>query len=206
MLWQYWGEEWALNERVSFNGDTRSIYIHEGVTALDIRTHVYSAWVRWRARGNDHYTLAMRRTGFDPIPGGVTGDTYFLINEWKLYADLYDVKISGVLYSDDYDTAYYDTVTGRAVYPAEVSSVVNTVFSTTVAPGPTAVQIREEMDANSFKLAQIKAIVESMDIPTPAQNADAVWSAPVSTMTDKITIGGYIKKALLTIPAFLGLK
>ena len=41
---------------------------------------------------------------------------------------------------------------------------------------------------------------------TPAQNADAVWSAPVSTMTDKTTIGGYIKKVLLTIPAFLGLK
>jgi len=36
--------------------------------------------------------------------------------------------------------------------------------------------------------------------------SNCLWSAPVSTMTDKTTIGGYIKKALLTIPAFLGLK
>lgn len=35
--------------------------------------------------------------------------------------------------------------------------------------GPTVQQIRQEMDNNSIKLAQIKAILDSMDIPTVAE-------------------------------------
>jgi hypothetical protein len=68
------------------------------------------------------------------------------------------------------------------------------------------VDIRTEMDANSVKLAQIKAIIDSMTIPTAAQNADAVWTAPVSTMTNKTTIGGWIHKVILSIPFFMGTK
>jgi len=33
-----------------------------------------------------------------------------------------------------------------------------------------------------------------------------VWDRPVSEMTDKSKIGGFISKVLLTIPKFLGLK
>jgi hypothetical protein len=35
---------------------------------------------------------------------------------------------------------------------------------------------------------------------------DAVWSAPISTMTDSTTIGGWFKTNLLTVSKFLGLK
>lgn len=96
---------------------------------------------------------------------------------------------------------------GSGATPGEIWSYSNRAL--TVAPaysGPTAVQIRDELDINSVKLAQIKAIVESMNIPTPAENAAAIWSTPIATQTDKTTIGGYIRKTLLTIPAFLGLK
>lgn len=212
LLWQLWSDEWLLYEKVSFNGDEKSIYVHPDVVDFDIRVDLWSAWVRWRAAGNDVYELAMRRTGFDLLPGGDrTGDIYFLINGWKLYLELEQVKVTGVLFSDDFDTAYYDESTRNAVYPVKVSALVNTVSggaggggatpaeiwsygtrTLTAAPtynGPTAVQIRQEMDANSIKLAQIKAILDSMNIPTVVQirqemDANSTKLEEISNKTD----------------------
>lgn len=91
--------------------------------------------------------------------------------------------------------------------PSEIWSYSNRSLTSNPAyNGPSVAQIRAEMDSNSVKLAQIKALIESMDIPTTAENAAAVWSTPIVTQTDKTTIGGYIRKTLLSIPAFLGLK
>lgn len=127
-VWAAWSEDWILNDKVSFDGTLKVIYVHPEVTVLDIRTDVYTSWVDWVVlRDNLKYLPALRYTGFDPIGGGqYTGDSYFLINGWKLSVDLTKVKVTGVLYSDDYDTAYYspDMV---PQYPATVSSLVNTV-------------------------------------------------------------------------------
>jgi hypothetical protein len=73
----------------------------------------------------------MRFTGLDPIPGGFTGDSYFLINNWKLLYDPRVVAITGVLFSDDYSTPYYFVEDGAAVFPAQISSLVNTVETKT---------------------------------------------------------------------------
>lgn len=228
--WGAWSQDWVLNDKVSFDGAAKIIYVHSEVTNLDIRADVYTSWVDWiNLYDNLKYLPAIRVTGYDPIgPGIFTGDSYFLINGWKLSVDLQKVKVTGVLFSDDYDTAYY-TPALVPQYPATVSSLVTTVStgggsgsgatpaeiwshstrSLTVVPaynGPSVSQIRSEMDTNSVKLAQIKALIESMNIPTSAQNADAVWTAPVSTMTNKTTIGGWIHKVLLSIPFFMGTK
>jgi len=58
--------------------------------------------------------------------------------------------------------------------------------------------------AKEASLTQIGNSIAGM--PSSAENATAVWTAPVSTMTDKTTIGGYIAKLVMTIPKFLGLK
>lgn len=122
-LWISHSEEWLANEKVNFNGETREIHVNDGVTELDIRDDVYSAWVRWVERNdNERYYFAMRFTGLDPIPGGQTGDTYFLINNWKLIYDPRIVAITGILYSDDYATPYFFT-DGSPVYPATVSAL-----------------------------------------------------------------------------------
>ena len=216
-VWAAWSQDWILNDKVSFDGSARIIYVHSEVTSLDIRIDVYSAWVSWIAlRDNTKFLPATRYTGYDQIgPGIYTGDTYFLINGWKLAVDLRKVKVTGVLFSDDYDTAYY-TPDLVPQYPATVSSLVTTVStagsvagstpseiwaysnrSLTQAPaynGPTVTQIREEMDSYSAKLAQIKAIVESMDIPTPAENAAATWDAKLVNHT----IGGTYGEELAT--------
>ena len=129
MLYPFWAY-WQLYEKVTFDGPNKLIIVNSGVTTLNIRTDVYSAWVRWLALSpNTEYLYAIRYTGLDPIPGGYTGDVYFLINGWKLIVNLNYVAISGVLFSDNYATAYYGLM-GMPLYPAQVTSVVNTVTQT----------------------------------------------------------------------------
>lgn len=129
-IWAAFGAEWSLAEKVGFNGVTKRITVNAGVTSLDIRNDVYSAWIRWlELDDNTRFRAAMRATGLDVIPGGFTGDAYFLINGWKLEYDANVVAISGVLYSDDYTTPYW-SATDQPIFPATVSSLVNTAVST----------------------------------------------------------------------------
>jgi hypothetical protein len=205
-MWLYFGDQWALDHKVTFDGVNRTITVEQNVSEIDVKVDIYSSWKEWvQLYDYSKFEPAIRVTGGDPIGGGeFTGDVYFLINNWRIVVD-HSCVFDGVIYSDDFPTPFVP-ISGTQIVTNKVSALVNTILVESANTALTAVQIREEMDVNSIKLAQIKAIVESMDIPTPAQNADAVWTAPVSTMTDKTTIGGYIKKALLTIPAFLGLK
>jgi len=128
LIWGAWGIEWELDEKVSFDGEMREIHVHDHAGSLDIRSDLYSAWVRWSER--ESWALpAIRYAGLDPIPGGFTGDIYFLINGWKVIVNLSLVAVSGVLYSDDYTTAYY-TDDMMPQYPATVSSLVNLAVTT----------------------------------------------------------------------------
>lgn len=130
LAWAAWGAEWALAEKVDFNGVTRRITVNAGVTALDIREDVYSAWIRWiELDDNARFLPAMRVSGFDPIPGGFTGATYFMTNGWKLEYDPSTVAIAGVLYSDNYTTPYWSD-SDQPIYPATVSSLVNSAVTT----------------------------------------------------------------------------
>ena len=153
LLWGAWVPDWSLGNKVDFDGINKIIFVHPEVTALDIRSEVYSAWVDWVVlRDNTKFLPAIRYTGFDPIGGGqYTGDSYFLINGWKLSVDLAKVRVTGVLFSDDYDTAYY-TVSGAAQYPATVASLVNTVtisIPSVVVP-PTAIENANAVWSHSF--------------------------------------------------------
>lgn len=128
MSYPFWSE-WELNEKVDFDGANKLIIVYPHVTELDIRADVWSAAVRWLGmlnRGYDRWLEPMERTGLDPIPGGETGDSYFLQNGWKLLVDFSKVKVTGVLFSRDYVTAYYTTDLVEQ-YAAQVSSIVNTV-------------------------------------------------------------------------------
>ena len=128
LIWGAWSPDWSLNNKVDYDGASKIIYVHPEVTSLDIRADVYSGWIDWVVlRDNAKFLPALRYTGYDPIGGGqYTGDSYFLTNGWKLSVDLAKVRVTGVLFSDDYDTAYY-TTSLVAQYPATVSSLVNTV-------------------------------------------------------------------------------
>lgn len=124
--WAYW----QLYDKVTFDGIAKLITVNDGVTSLDIRADLYSAWVAWASMpNNQQYLYAVRYTGLDAIPGGRTGDSYFLINGWRLILDLRRVAVNGILFSDNYSTAYYD-VDMNPQYPATVSALVNVVSTT----------------------------------------------------------------------------
>lgn len=177
LIWGAWGTEWALEEKVSFNGTTRQITVNAGVTALSIRDDVYAAWVRWTER-EPWATRAMRFSGGDPIPGGETGVTFFMINDWKLIYDPNIVAASGVLYSEDYATAYWNAA-GEPIYPATVSALVNSAVSTQNVVTGTAL--------------------------TSEETADAVWAALLTSMSTPGSAGERLRK-LLTTGTFIALR
>lgn len=123
-FWNYWN----LGHKVTFDPALRAIIVNDGVTDLDILIDIYSASKEWlHDEETIHYPPPCRAVGGDPIPGGSTGSTFFLINDWKLLIDLTAVRVSGVLFSDSFSTAYYSPE-GDPVYPATVSSLVNQVL------------------------------------------------------------------------------
>lgn len=206
-LWTNFYEDWELQHVVTFDGINRRIIISDAAIEISIKEDVYSAWKEWtRLRDNGKFLPAMRVTGGDPIGGGqFTGDVYFLINDWKIVVG-HSCLIDGVIYSDDFPSPFVQ-VENTQLVTNKVSSLVSVVqTNTTTGTFPTTADIVSAMDIDSVKLAQIKAILDSMSVPTAEQNATAVWSKPISTMTDKTTIGGYVSKVLLSIPKFLGLK
>lgn len=176
--WAAFGEEWALAEKVDFNGVTRRITVLPGVTTLNIRDDVYSAWVRWLERDdNARFFPAMRFSGGDPIPGGETGVTFFLSNGWKLQYDANVVAISGVLYSDDYATAYWSAA-DQPIFPATVSSLVNSAVSFQNVVTGTA--LTPEQTAAAVWGAATRTLTQSLD-PTVAQIVAAILAAAQAT-------------------------
>lgn len=161
--------------KLSFNGSTRTITVLPGVTFLDIRADLWTEWVIWQET-NTNWPLAMRYSGLDPIPGGESGGIFFLINNWKLVVDFTQTLISGVLYSDDYNTAYWNS-SNQALFAVTVSSLVNSVIIST-------------------------PVVEQAD---PAQIADEILAHPISG-TVPGSIGEFIVKKLLSVAKFIGLK
>ena len=149
---------WVLNHKVTFDGAAKLIYINDATTNLDMKIDLYSDWKEWvTTRDNSKYLPAIRTVGGDAtISGQFAGDMYFMINGWRLVVDLTKVKITGVLFSDDYDTPWLDETTMNPVFPAQVSSLVNTV-----APS-----------------------LDGLNIPTATQTAQEVWEYVVNGAID----------------------
>lgn len=125
--------DWELRDKVTFDGPNRLIIVNPGVTELSVKEDIYSAWKRWVKVGADNagFLPAMRGIGGDPTIGVQrAGDIYFTINNWRLVVDLAQTAVTGILFSDDFNTAYYDPDL-NAVFPAIVSSAVNAIETTT---------------------------------------------------------------------------
>lgn len=179
LVWGAWGQQWASGAKVDFDGFNKHIIVHPEVTTLDIRTEVWKAWLDWHedSQDNQRWPFAMRYSGFDPIPGGESGGLFFLINGWKLIIDFNKVAVTGVLFSDNYSTAYWSS-SGLPLFPATVSSVVNSIVNTTVVQVPA----------------------------DPADIAAEILATPVTGTMASGSLGEFIVKKLLTVAKFLGLK
>ena len=172
------------NQKLTFDGPNKLIYVNENETSINIKEDLYSGWKEWMQYStNSAFIPAVRTTGGDPVGGGeFSGDIYFLINGWKLYIDVTKTSVDGVLYSDDFDTAYYD-FSGKAIYPITVSNLVRVVES------QSALDISAIADVVAAKFAEPGM--------TTAGIATAV-NTDVNTELDIINEG--IKKASLFIP------
>ena len=174
------------NQKVTFDGYNKLIFVNESETAINIKQDIYSGWKEWSQYAtNSIFDPAIRSTGGDAVGGGeFTGDVFFLINNWKLYIDVTQTRVDGVLYSDNFDTAYYD-FNGKSIYPVTVSNLVRVVET------QSALDISAIADAVAAKFAE-----PSM---TTAGIATAVGSD--STLDTKLTtINDGIKKASKLIP------
>ena len=189
---------WQNYHKVTFDGPNKIIRVNDGVTELDIKVDVYSDWKEWISTRDDNarYLPAVRSIGGDPtVEGQTAGDIYFLINGWKLYIDLTKVKVTGTLFSDDFDSAYFD-LEGNAVFPAQVSSLVSGVSATSGATpadvwGYTSRTLTQEISASA---------------PTTAQIAQAVWEYLTRTLTESsgtnpADIWSYSSRTLTTTAA-----
>jgi len=127
-LWASFAEDWEKQHKVVFDGANKRIVVYPYITAIDIKRDIYSAWKEWvTIRDNAKFPSAIRTIGGDTTIGTQrAGDIYFLINEWKLVVDFTATVISGMLFSDDFDTAYFDEYL-NPTYPAQVSSTVNAI-------------------------------------------------------------------------------
>jgi hypothetical protein len=120
----------------------------------------------------------MRFSGADPIPGGETGVTFFMINGWKLVYDPNTVAVSGVLYSEDFATAYW-SFSGDPIYPATVSALVNSAVSYQNVVTGTA--LTAEQTATAVWQAAARTLTSSLD-PNASQIAAAVLAQILASM------------------------
>ena len=192
---------WQNYHKVTFDGPNKIIRVNEGVTELDIKVDVFSDWKEWvitRAE-NAFWEPAIRSIGGDPTVAGQTaGDIYFLQNGWKLYIDLTKVKVTGTLFSDDFDSAYFD-FNGVIQFPAQVSSLVSGISATTSSGGTTPAEVWTYSDRT---LTQDVA----SDAPSTSAIAAAVWTYITRTLTSSAAptlaeIWSYSSRTLTTTEA-----
>ena len=145
---------------ITFDKHGLFIEVSPSILTIDIAT-IRSRHVDWLdVEENDKIKKGIRYSGFDSIPTGFTGATFFMINGWRLVYNPSTTAISGVLYSEDYDTAYWTRVADiwDPLHPVTVSAVVNTV------------------------------VVETVSEITPEAVADATWTHPDRTLTDAVMV------------------
>lgn len=165
-----------------FDGWAKRIYVNN-VNSITVQD-MYSRWLQWsfldtEDDNNTKWPHAMRYSGFEPIPGGFTGTTYFLFNGWKVMYDPNITSIFGVLFSEDYSTPLYDKYSNLPLFPVQVAALVSTV--------------------------SVTQNIVTGTVLTAEQTANAVWDASITNRAGG-TVGNYLYNKILTVAKFLGLK
>ena len=105
--WWNWAD--YPNQKVTFDGPNKIIYVSEGTRELDVKVDLYSAWKEWHIGSQEYphpsnWEKAFTAVGGDPITDTQDlGTTYFLENGWRIQApstkDPYTLTVSGNLYT-----------------------------------------------------------------------------------------------------------
>lgn len=149
----FYAAQWdfmELNHKVTFDYYRRLILVDPNATTLDIKVDLYSDMKEWYTlpeRNNRKFRQPIRVIGGDnTIAGQKAGDIYFMKEGWRVVYDPTKVRVTGVLFSDDYDTPWLYSETLQPIYPAQVASLVTGVDIEAVT-APSAATVAAEVNA-----------------------------------------------------------
>jgi hypothetical protein len=78
------------NQKVAFSAREKIIYVNEGVTELDVKIDIYSAWKEWNLSSPEEpfpiaFLDAISAIGGEPLNDTLNvGSTFFLENGWRI--------------------------------------------------------------------------------------------------------------------------
>lgn len=104
-----WDPNLYPNQKVAFDAFTKIIYVNEGVTVLDVKIDVYSAWKEWYLSSPEYpYASASEEAisaiGGEPLNDTLNvGSTFFLENGWRIQPfaskNPYILTVNGNIYT-----------------------------------------------------------------------------------------------------------
>ena len=160
--------------KVVFYGEDKLIVINNGITQIDVKEDLYSAWKEWVIQGNNSKWLqAFSAIGGEPTTGGkYLGTTYFLINGWKIrtWEGNHRLMVNGNIYSDDGSEIFVSTL---GAYNTQINITTSNIVDAVSTSGGGGVNY------------------------TPEQIAQVIWAMA----TSNINIDGSIGKLVKEIPS-----
>lgn len=179
--------------KVTFDGPNKLILVDTGITELDVKEDLYTAWKDWAATDdNVKFAQAISAIGGDPISGVVLlGSTFFLENGWRIrpYSGNHTLTVSGNLYTREGVSPFVSALgTYNVMVNMARSNLIDTV-STAGGSGLTTTQATQlETAANDSvlarKLAGNKAVITPQDDGSKVIVVyDDDGTTPVHTMT-----------------------
>lgn len=88
--WWQWDPDQYPNQKVTFSAFEKIIYVNEGVTELDVKIDIYSAWKEWYLTSPEYPYASASETAISAIGGEPlndtlnVGSTFFLENGWRI--------------------------------------------------------------------------------------------------------------------------
>lgn len=172
----WWAWEDYPGQKVVFDGRTKTIFVAQGVTEVDVKVDIYSAWKEWKIASPEAphptaYLQAFIALGGDPITEDQSvGTTFFLENGWRIQPF-------------ESGTPYVLTVNGN-LYTREIGG---NPFN--FAEGVSVSLVR----SNIVDLIQVEALgvnITEQDIAAiAAASADTVWDEALADHTTDGTTG-----------------
>jgi len=141
--WQFWSDYDPSNgllgnQKVTFDGPNKIIIVNEGVTELDFRVDVYSAWKEWildPTQINAKWEEAVSAVGGDPLPGNrLLGTSYFLENGWRMrtWEGDHELTVTGNAFTREGDSLFVPTLNPWTItINLNTSTIVETILPET---------------------------------------------------------------------------
>ena len=140
--WWQWDPNQFPNQKVTFSAFEKVIYVNEGVTQLDVKIDIYSAWKEWYlsspeypyASGSEE---AISAIGGEPLNDTLNvGSTFFLENGWRIQPfpqpNAYLLTVNGNLYTREVGDNPFLFASGANVIITRSNLVDQLVASTSI--------------------------------------------------------------------------